>query len=119
MELKRFSAKNGSVLGVLLYKAAVYFTLEPEDNLLPEGAYNIEEYASPKNGKCLLLWNDAIPKSRGFEIHAGNSLKDTAGCILVGNACSLATRTVLQSKKALQQLLKDHNSILVIGKIYN
>lgn len=119
MELRRFSMKKGSVLGILRHGTAVYFTLEPENNLLPEGVYNIEDYDSPKNGQCLLLWNDEIPKSRGFEIHAGNSLKDTAGCILVGNSCNLATRTVLQSKKALQQLLKDHNSILVIGKIYN
>lgn len=113
MELRRFSMKKGSVLGILRHGTAVYFTLEPENNLLPEDAYNVEEYDSPKNGKCLLLWNDEIPKSRGFEIHAGNNLKDTAGCILVGNACDLATRTVLQSKKALQQLLKSYSNLKI------
>lgn len=115
MELRRFSVKKGSVLGILRHGKAVYFTLEPESNLLPEGSYNVEEYDSPKNGKCLLLWNTDIPKSRGFEIHVGNSLQDTRGCILVGNSCDLEKRTIGNSKKALQQLLKDHWKILGIG----
>lgn len=115
MELRRFSVKKGSVLGILRHGKSVYFTLEPESNLLPEGSYNVEGYDSPKNGKCLLLWNADIPKSRGFEIHVGNSLQDTKGCILVGNSCDLEKRTVGSSKKALQQLLKDHWKILGIG----
>ena len=115
MELKRFSKKNGTVLGILTHGNAVYFTLEPEGNLLPEGAYNMAEYDSPKNGKCLLLWNESIPKSRRFEIHVGNSLKNTAGCVLVGNTCDLSKRTGGQSRKALEQLLKDHNGAIVIG----
>lgn len=114
MELRRFSLKKGSVLGILLHGKSVYFTLEPEANLLPVGAYTVEEYESPKNGKCLLLWNDYIPKSRGFEIHAGNSLQDTKGCILIGNSCDLTTRTVGGSKKALKQLLESHDNSLVI-----
>lgn len=115
MELRRFSTKKGSVLGILRHGKSVYFTLEPEANLLPEGAYNVEEYDSPKNGKCLLLWNEDIPKSRGFEIHSGNSLEHTKGCILIGNSCDLVKRTISGSKKALQQLLKDHWKILGIG----
>ena len=115
MELRRFSTKKGSVLGILRHGNAVYFTLEPESNLLPAGSYNVEEYDSPRNGKCLLLWNADIPKSRGFEIHVGNSLQDTKGCILVGNSCDLEKRTVGSSKKALQQLLKGHDKILGIG----
>lgn len=115
MELRRFGTKKGSVLGILRHGNAVYFTLEPESNLLPEGPYNLEEFDSPKNGKCLLLWNADIPKSRGFEIHVGNSLQDTKGCILIGNSCDLEKRTVGSSKKALQQLLKDHGNALEIG----
>lgn len=115
MELRRFSTKKGTVLGILRHGNSVYFTLEPEDNLLPEGAYNVEEYDSPKNGKCLLLWNEDIPKSRGFEIHSGNSLEHTKGCILVGNSCNLEKRTIGSSKKALNQLLVNHWKILGIG----
>lgn len=115
MELRRFSTKKGTVLGILRHGNSVYFTLEPEDNLLPEGAYNVEEYDSPKNGKCLLLWNEDIPKSRGFEIHSGNSLEHTKGCILVGNSCNLEKRTIGSSKKALNQLLANHSHNLGIG----
>lgn len=115
MELRRFSKKKGAVLGILRHGNAVYFTIEPESNMLPVGAYTVEEYDSPKNGKCLLLWNADIQKSRRFEIHVGNSLQDTKGCILVGNTCDLEKRTVGSSKKALQQLLKDHDNVLEIG----
>lgn len=115
MELTRFSTKKGTILGILRHGPSVYFTLEPEENLLPEGSYNVELYDSPKNGKCLLLWNDTIPKSRGFEIHSGNSLEHTKGCILVGNSCDLETRTIGDSKKALKQLLEDHGEVLGIG----
>lgn len=115
MELRRFSTKKGSVLGILRHEKSVYFTLEPEANLLPEGAYNLEEYDSPNNSKCLLLWNADIPKSRSFEIHVGNSLQHTKGCILIGNSCDLVKRTLGGSRKALKQLLKDHDKILGIG----
>ena len=115
MELRRFSTKKGSVLGIVRHGKSVYFTLEPEENLLPEGAYNVEEYYSQKNGKCLLLWNEDIPKSRGFEIHSGNSLQHTKGCILLGNSCDLVKRTISGSRKALKQLLEDHDKILGIG----
>lgn len=115
MELIRYNSKKGTSLGILRHGKAVYFTLEPEANLLPEGAYNVELYDSPKNGKCLLLWNDNIPKSRGFEIHGGNTLAHTKGCVLIGNSCDLATRTIGDSKKAIKQLLEDHGKVLGIG----
>lgn len=115
MELRRFSTKKGSVLGILRHGKSVYFTLEPEDNLLPEGSYNVIKYDSPKNGRCLLLYNDEIPATRGFEIHVGNSLQNTKGCILLGNSCDLVKRTVGGSRKALKQLLEDHDKILGIG----
>lgn len=53
--------------------------------VLGSGVYNIEINYSPKFKKDLpLLYNDKYSASRGFRIHAGNTLKDSAGCILVG-----------------------------------
>lgn len=86
------------------------FTLDP--HLLDDGVYNVEINWSPKFKRDLpLIYNDKFPASRGIRLHVGNSLKDSKGCILVGD--SLTYRfTLVDSKKTLERVLcaiKDYN----------
>ena len=51
---------------------------------IPEGRYLMRFTCSPKFGKRLFQLMD-VPLFDGIRIHSGNSVKDTQGCILVGN----------------------------------
>lgn len=51
---------------------------------IPEGRYLMRFTYSPKFGKRLFQLMD-VPIFDGIRIHSGNSVKDTQGCILVGN----------------------------------
>lgn len=118
IKLRRFSSKGHETIGIMTGEnGEVWFTLEPLEPKLPVGCYVMKHYTSPKNGDCILLANGSVPESRGFEIHAGNTYKDTMGCILIGDSCDLNPRMVLASKNALRQLLrviKDGDILAVI-----
>ena len=51
---------------------------------IPEGRYLMRFTYSPKFGKRMFQLMD-VPLCDGIRIHSGNSVKDTQGCILVGN----------------------------------
>ena len=89
----------------MLYKGSdlLCFTLDP--GILEDGEYNLEINYSPKfKSQLPLIWNDKFPASRGLRLHAGNTLKVSQGCILVGNSLTY-TFTLIDSKKALQRVL--------------
>lgn len=102
----------------MLYKGSTFlcFTLDP--GVLDDGEYSLEMSYSPKFKTDLpLIWNDKFPASRGIRVHSGNSLKDSQGCLLVGNSITY-TFTLVESKKALGRVLcainKDNICRLVI-----
>lgn len=55
----------------------------PGETCIPEGTYNFQLYYSPKH-KCLVPLLENVPMFTMIEIHVGNTIADTAGCILVG-----------------------------------
>ena len=60
-------------------------TLERRSCMIPEGVYQIDYCDSPKfKSKLPLVYGKDVPASKGIRIHAGNSIKDTSGCILLG-----------------------------------
>lgn len=86
MILIRDSIVNDAVLGSLYVGGVkVCDTLENKAKLIPCGEYSLNVSKSPKFGRMLpLIYNDEVPMRRGIRMHVGNSVKDTAGCILVG-----------------------------------
>ena len=86
MILIRDSIVGDAVLGSLYVGGIkVCETLENKAKLIPCGEYNLNVSDSQKFGRLLpLVYNDEVPMHRGIRMHAGNSVKDTSGCILVG-----------------------------------
>lgn len=97
----------------------IAYTLDPRK--LSNGLYTVDKTYSPKFETILPhLYNEQFPLSRGFRIHAGNTLKDSNGCILVGNAIQidLANKITLVNSKAtlskIMTLLDKTNKLMII-----
>ena len=97
----------GMVFGRLyLNGQPLLYTLEPDIMMrIRPGTYSAQIYQSPRNGRVLLL---DVPGRTFIEIHAGNSVKDTTGCILVGT--SRHGKEVWHSRSAMRQLLESLGS---------
>lgn len=101
-----------SVTGTLYMNGvAICRTLENAKYEIPTGLYTVEYCDSPKFGRKLpLIYNDTeCHPARGLRIHAGNSISDTQGCILVGRECKWTgehNARLLESKAALESLCK-------------
>ena len=107
--------------GIFLYKC---YTLELPNlenkariSCIPAGVYKAAAYKSPKNGLCVQLFN--VPGRSLIQIHAGNSVADTIGCILVGEHCRMFNPEhayeLINSRIALSAILKNvaHNPIII------
>ncbi len=68
---------------------------------IPEGRYAVVISYSPKFKQWLPILL-GVPKFEGIRIHAGNTAKDTEGCILVG--VNREVGEVLESRKWLYAL---------------
>lgn len=83
--------------------------------VLDTGVYSVECNYSPKFKRILPLFYTTgkyseFPASRGLRIHAGNTLKDSQGCILVGMKYQVDTEgnvTLIDSKVALDKLMSN------------
>lgn len=86
MILIRDSIVGDAVMGSLCVDGIkICDTLENKAKLIHCGEYNLTVSKSQKFGRMIpLVYNDEVSMHRGIRIHAGNSVKDSSGCILVG-----------------------------------
>ena len=75
---------------------------------IPAGEYEAIKYYSPKFKRTMILLLD-VPERTGIEIHPGNTIDDTTGCIVVGSAWGDINNDgnpdVTRSKQAMDRLL--------------
>ena len=90
LRLIRVTEHNGATFGVLcIDDAPSFLTLEDawrdnESNIscIPIGRYKIVRHTSPKSGTVFRVLD--VPEREHILIHAGNTHRDTHGCILLG-----------------------------------
>lgn len=115
--LKRIAKQKDYTIGRLSIDGIFFCnTLEPKwcdyqngeckvegHSAIPEGRYPVLISYSPQFGMWLpiLLW---VPMFKGIRIHAGNTVEDTRGCILVGD--NLQKGMLLNSRVTLYRLIE-------------
>ena len=75
----------------------------PKKSAIPEGTYRVVVTKSQRFQKYLPLLV-GVPGFEGVRIHAGNTSRDTEGCILVGQ--NLQVGKVFWSRITLEKLMK-------------
>ena len=95
---------QGKALFGQLYVDGTFFcdTLENTEYAIPTGFYRLRVTMSPRFKIYLPILDGVIGRS-GIRIHAGNTIQDTEGCILVGEA-DLPNLRLLSSLKTLHRL---------------
>ena len=114
LRLVRVTEYNGATLGVLCIDgSAELVTLEDawRDNerqisCIPVGRYKIKLHRSPRFGLTYHVVD--VPERTQILFHAGNTHKDTHGCILVGlQFGKVGTESaILASKSAFQKFME-------------
>lgn len=94
----------------------ICYSLDPR--VLNPGTYKLQMTYSPKFKRQLpLITGATVGPERGFRIHNGNTLKDSQGCILVGDTVQIDSDEnikILNSKKTLERLMQEDLCRLLI-----
>lgn len=106
--LKRVAQTKKGTFGILLADGVpLCVTLEDpwKDNArnvscIPEGEYKLKPHNGSKFKNVWILQD--VPDRSAILIHAGNTIKDTSGCILVGR--SFSANGIRSSKDALNHI---------------
>jgi hypothetical protein len=112
MKLIRDDANDARTLGAIFLDSGVRFcdTLElpwrgNQHNVscIPEGTYEVKLQFSPVHGRNL-YWLQDVPGRGAIEIHVGNTVVDSKGCILLG--CSRKGDAVVSSRLAFGKFMR-------------
>ena len=115
LTIKRIAKTGFGVFGVFLDEFGFPFALtaerpdfnnEPNRSCIPPGTYECEKIISPKFGHCVHIKD--VPNRSHILIHKGNiPLKDSTGCILVGEQFEPlgGQMAVLASRHAFNELM--------------
>lgn len=121
--LQRTQETDNSVLGELYINDKLFaYTLEDKirevkikhETCIPEGTYKVIMNMSARFKTILPLLLD-VPNFEGIRIHAGNTIEDTSGCILLGT--SISKDTLLHSKVAIAKFLPILKNALRQGEV--
>lgn len=115
LTLVRIKQTKHAVMGVLLVDGKrMCDTMEPPlvpnathpKGAIPMGYYKVSLTRSPRFGRVLPLLH-MVPGFEGVRIHAGNSPKDTSGCVLVGYGTEGVrdTEWLADARKAEEELV--------------
>ena len=115
LKLNRFFQDLNNILGCLEIPELNHpiFTCElswcfniKNKSCIPDGVYEVIKHKSPRFGKCFKVLD--VPERTDILIHAGNTFKNTEGCLLVGLMAGTLKEeeAVLYSKKALNLMLE-------------
>lgn len=92
------------------------YGLDPR--VLNPGTYKLETTYSPKFKTNLpLITGATVGPERGLRVHAGNTLKDSSGCVLVGDTIQIDSAgniKILNSKKTLSKFMQEGQCQLLI-----
>lgn len=119
--LVRDKRTGTAILGRLFMgDTCICYTLENAQKAIPVGFYSIENSKSLKFGRELpLLFSDKVPSRRGVRIHAGNTYKDSAACVLVGMKRDDAKERIDESKdaeKMVTMLCRNVRSLAIVER---
>lgn len=120
LRLVRVTEHNGATLGVLcIDDSPEAVTLEDawRDNerkisCIPVGRYKLKLHRSPRFGLTYEITN--VPERDAILFHAGNTHKDTHGCVLLGLQFGKLDNesAILASKSAFQKFMDLMNGVL-------
>lgn len=131
LELIRLEKSGKGVVSILKINKEIFCcALEPPDNnnqvnvsCIPVGQYYIDPVNSPKFGKTYKILN--VPNRSNILFHAGNTMTDTQGCILLGETIGKlkGDRAILNSgstfKKFMEKLgISGPRAILTVTECY-
>lgn len=115
IELIRITAKDQSIKGTfgVLKQFSIPIAVTCEDpwnnnthniSCIPEGTYQVQKYTSPHHTDVWQVMN--VPDRQDILIHEGNTIKDSEGCILVGEGFGVLSGlpAILNSSRTLNLL---------------
>lgn len=112
IKLIRNQSEGAAIFGRLFVDGAYFCdTLEHTQYAIPAGFYRVRITFSPRFQELLPILDGVIGRT-GIRIHAGNTIKDTTGCILVGERSPLllppqgeSEQRLLSSRRRLNELV--------------